>query len=176
MESKIEIDINLKIRQEAANGNLENLQKLIENKEKKLGININASGLTTGKTALHQAVQRNRIEVVEYLLTLPNIKNSADKSGKKPSDYAIENNYFDMIRLFCRKFTLHFPAPLSDVSCVLGSELYFSIRKNGNSLSIQEILAISQKIPPGKNYMGYSLLLLIALHSKNWEAISLLIK
>ena len=175
MESKIEID-NLKIRQEAANGNLDNLQRLIENNEKRVGIDINAPGLSTGKTALHQAVQRNRLEVVEYLLTLPNIKNTVDKSGKTPSDYAIENNYFDMIRLFCRKFTLNFPSPPEDLSCVLGSGLYFSITKKGKSLSTREILAISQTIPPGKNYMGYSLLLLITLYSKNFEAISLLIK
>ncbi|MBA2711427.1 MAG: ankyrin repeat domain-containing protein [Tatlockia sp.] len=173
MDSKIELDINLKIRQEAANGNLETLKKLIKNN---VGVDVNAPGLTTGKTALHQAVQRNQIEVLEYLLTLPNIKNIADKRGKTPSDYAIEKKHFDMVRLFCRTFTINFPAPPSDLACYLGPELYFLITKKGKSLLTEAIMAISQKIPPGKNYMGYSLLLLITLHSKNWEAIQLLMQ
>lgn len=57
-------DLELKLRQMAADGNLEQCKKLLENPV----LSINSSGKGSGKTALHWAAQKGHVKIVRYLL------------------------------------------------------------------------------------------------------------
>lgn len=76
------IDNSLAFRRAAACGHLDNLKRLLQ-----LGVQINAQGAGSGKTALHQAALGNHFEVFLFLLCAGASMSIKDQHQKTAMDY-----------------------------------------------------------------------------------------
>ncbi len=78
----------LALRQAACIGDMDKIKQLIQ----KGNIDINASGSSTGKTALHQACDNNQLEAAIFLITLGAKIGVADNSNNDPLFYCHRDN------------------------------------------------------------------------------------
>ena len=80
-------DPHLALRQAAAHGDIEKFMMLIHSGQI---TDINQQGAGSGKTALHQAVSKGKIEIVKLLLTFGADPMILDKDGKSALQLAEE--------------------------------------------------------------------------------------
>lgn len=80
-----------KLHNAAAEGDLENVRKLIER-----GQGVNAQG-ALNRTALHQAAMSGKLEVVLYLLERGANKNAIGNSGETPLHLAVLNGHRNVV-------------------------------------------------------------------------------
>ena len=166
-------EVHLRFREAAAKGDLVTCQRLSKNNS----LNINAKGQPSGKTALHQAVIYNQVPIVEFLLSFNNIEHEKDASHRTPMDYARENDAHQIVQLLIERFPHIIPAISPSDLCHKYGQTYVSyIQNNARTMTIDQAIQLSDKIPPGFLYMGTSLLMQIALNSHNWDVMRQLIK
>ncbi len=79
-------DINKALRVASDNGDIPALKFLLAH-----GADINGAGPKTGKTALHQATQKQHVAAVDFLIESGANPEITDNSGKKAIDYAKGN-------------------------------------------------------------------------------------
>lgn len=84
-----DVNKNTPLMEAALKGNLECCQKLIS--KSPLIVDINVENLL-GKTALHKAAYNGHDGIVELLLKNGADPKLTDNDGKKPIDYAIDEN------------------------------------------------------------------------------------
>ena len=98
IEPRLSVQLEKKLRNAAAQNNVELLKKLIQ-ENKSLNINARDNGKTV-RTALHWAVIKENVECVKLLLAAGADATIKDKENKHAIDYAIHSNKADIRELF----------------------------------------------------------------------------
>ncbi|XP_006008099.1 ankyrin repeat domain-containing protein 40 [Latimeria chalumnae] len=75
----VETELEERLREAAAIGDTEEVQKLLEN-----GVNVNSQNAINGWTCLHWACKRNHCQIVSYLLNAGADKEIQTSKGEKP--------------------------------------------------------------------------------------------
>ena len=76
------------------------------------GVDVNQPDETRGRTVLSWAATEGFVAIVEYLLTIPDIKeNSTDGDGRTPISYAASNGRLDVVRILAKRKNLDFRLP-----------------------------------------------------------------
>ena len=75
-------------------------------------VNVNQQDQTRGRPVLSWAATEGFVEIVEFLLTVPNIdENLADRDGRTPLSYAASNGRLDVVKIFKKREHLDFRLP-----------------------------------------------------------------
>ena len=76
------------------------------------GVDVNHRDRTRRRSVLSWAAAEGYAEIVDYLLTIPNIeKNLPDEGGRTPLSYAATNGRLDVVRIFTKREHLDYRLP-----------------------------------------------------------------
>lgn len=135
------MDVNQDFRACAYSGDLQTMKNIVKY------VDVNGSGPTSGKTALHRAVEGGRTNVICFLLSIPNInRNIPDNEGNAPLHTACDKmELFSLLCMLLKKRDLIDTEGLLDPIRFLTEPDAFDInwsfnKKNNNNEAPQDIL------------------------------------